>query len=266
MHTCHLNSLFDISAMFSPKLNPTTTLLSNPLLSLLSRRTLFPNLLHRFGNFRVFRRAFVSPEDVWREFERMARGGASSDPKGYYAALGLAGKGRQASQQEIKSAFRQLAMETHPDRQPDEGKRRAAEERFKRIAEAYEVLRDPSKRSAYDSDEGKKRAAEERFERIAEAYEVLRDPSNDGGALKWEKAGGGGGAVQEDSRIQASAMLMTAVRCEQHADEGREEEGGRGVAQMGLWRHMRCFSDGSALRDVSRVVSRELRAELFLQK
>ncbi|CAI7771329.1 unnamed protein product [Closterium sp. NIES-54] len=83
---------------------------------------------------------------------RQARSGrASSDPKGYYAALGLAGKGRQASQQEIKSAFRQLAMETHPDRQPDAGKKRAAEERFKRIAEAYEVLRDPSKRSAYDS-------------------------------------------------------------------------------------------------------------------
>jgi molecular chaperone DnaJ len=61
----------------------------------------------------------------------------------FYVMLGVS---REASETEIKKAYRKLAMEYHPDRNPSPD----AEARFKEITEAYEVLRDPQKRSAYD--------------------------------------------------------------------------------------------------------------------
>lgn len=61
----------------------------------------------------------------------------------FYSMLGV---GREASDAEIKKAYRRLAMEYHPDRNPSPD----AEARFKEFTEAYEVLRDPQKRAAYD--------------------------------------------------------------------------------------------------------------------
>lgn len=62
----------------------------------------------------------------------------------YYGDLGVS---RGASADEISSAFRKLAARYHPDRNPGD---RSAEEKFKRVAEAYNVLRDPKSRAAYD--------------------------------------------------------------------------------------------------------------------
>jgi molecular chaperone DnaJ len=62
----------------------------------------------------------------------------------YYAVLGVS---RTASDQEIKSAYRKLALKFHPDRNPGDKK---AEEQFKECAEAYSVLADPEKRGRYD--------------------------------------------------------------------------------------------------------------------
>ncbi|MEC4683939.1 MAG: molecular chaperone DnaJ [Nitrospirota bacterium] len=65
--------------------------------------------------------------------------------KDFYNILGVP---RNASQDDIKKAYRKLAMQYHPDRNPGD---KAAEAQFKSINEAYEVIGDPQKRQAYDS-------------------------------------------------------------------------------------------------------------------
>ena len=62
----------------------------------------------------------------------------------YYEVLGV---GKDAGDQEIKSAYRKLALKYHPDRNPDDP---AAEENFKEASEAYSVLSDSQKRATYD--------------------------------------------------------------------------------------------------------------------
>ena len=62
----------------------------------------------------------------------------------YYEVLGVS---RSASKQELKKAFKKLAMKYHPDRNPDD---QAAADKFKEAAEAYEVLSDAEKKAAYD--------------------------------------------------------------------------------------------------------------------
>src|SRR3954469_25809593 len=62
----------------------------------------------------------------------------------FYGVLEVA---RGASDDEIKSAYRKLAMRYHPDRNNGS---KEAEEKFKQLTEAYDVLRDPNKRAAYD--------------------------------------------------------------------------------------------------------------------
>src|SRR5579863_5628480 len=66
----------------------------------------------------------------------------------YYKTLGV---GKNASDEEIKKAYRKLARQYHPDRNPGDKK---AEERFKEISQAHDVLSDPEKRKAYDRGQG----------------------------------------------------------------------------------------------------------------
>lgn len=67
-----------------------------------------------------------------------------AEKRDYYEVLGVS---KNASADEIKKAYRQLALKYHPDRNPDD---KDAEEKFKEAAEAYSVLSDSDKRARYD--------------------------------------------------------------------------------------------------------------------
>lgn len=95
-----------------------------------------------------------------------------SKRKDYYKILGLE---KDAGDTEIKKAYRRLAIQTHPDKNPDDPH---AEARFKDVGEAYETLSDSEKRARYDSGED------------------LIDPSemfNGGGGMGGHPFGGQGG-------------------------------------------------------------------------
>lgn len=94
------------------------------------------------------------------------------DYKDYYAILGVP---RNATEKEIKAAYRKLARQYHPDVNPGD---KRAEERFKEINEAYQVLSDPEKRAAYD-----------RYGEQWQAYQRMREQYGEG----FESGGFAGG-------------------------------------------------------------------------
>jgi curved DNA-binding protein len=99
--------------------------------------------------------------------------------KDYYATLGVA---RDADEAAIKSAYRKLARKYHPDVSSEKN----AEERFKEVSEAYETLRDPEKRAAYDE-----------LGTHAQGQE-FRPPPDWGSAFGAGAQGGGGGGAGFD--------------------------------------------------------------------
>jgi len=112
----------------------------------------------------------------------------------YYELLGV---GRTASADEIKRAYRKLAMKYHPDRNQGD---KTAEARFKEVSEAYEVLSDPKKRQQYDQfgHEGMKAAFgpggfdfSRDFTHVADLQDILGSLFGDGGGLFDGFFGGG---------------------------------------------------------------------------
>lgn len=93
-------------------------------------------------------------------------------PEDYYQILGIS---KTADIEEIKKAYRKLALKFHPDRNPND---KVAEERFKKINEAYAVLSDPEKRKQYDrfgSDRFGQRFTQEDIFRGFDIDQILRD-------------------------------------------------------------------------------------------
>ncbi|HVG93764.1 MAG TPA: molecular chaperone DnaJ [Planctomycetota bacterium] len=108
-----------------------------------------------------------------------------ADKRDYYEVLGVA---RTASADEIKTAYRRLALKHHPDKNPGN---KEAEDRFKEAAEAYEVLADEKKRAAYDAHGHAGVAGGPHFESAEDVFSAFRDIF--GGDLFGSIFGGGGG-------------------------------------------------------------------------
>jgi curved DNA-binding protein len=110
----------------------------------------------------------------------------------YYKALGV---DKGASLEDIKKAYRKLALKHHPDRNPSDKKR--AEEKFKDISEAYAVLSDPEKRKQYDefgTDAFRQKFTQEDIFRNFDINDILRGFGfgNLGGEFTWQGSGGRG--------------------------------------------------------------------------
>ena len=126
-----------------------------------------------------------------------------SEKRDYYMVLGVT---READAAELKKAYRKLAVQYHPDRNPGDAE---AEARFKEAAEAYEVLCDAEKRALYDryGHEGPQRAGGAGFRDVGDVFSAFSDIFGDlfGGA-----GGGRGPGAGADIETQVELSLKEA--------------------------------------------------------
>src|SRR6058998_3558809 len=122
----------------------------------------------------------------------------------YYEVLGIA---QNAAEEEIKRAYRKLAVKFHPDKNPDDPH---AEEKFKEIGEAYDVLSDPEKRAAYDrfghaafaQGGGAPRGGHDPFDIFREVF----GGGGGGGGIFEQFFGGAGGRNERENRQRGSDL------------------------------------------------------------
>lgn len=131
----------------------------------------------------------------------------------FYAVLNVS---RDASDDDIKQSYRRLALQWHPDKN---GGSKEAEEKFKALTEAYDVLRDPQKRAAYDryGEAGLRGASQAQYEHVdlAEALNIfMRDFGGGGLGDLFGQAGGrrGAGGARSGADVKITLpMTLTEV-------------------------------------------------------
>jgi molecular chaperone DnaJ len=141
-----------------------------------------------------------------------------AEKKDYYEVLGVP---RNASKDQIKDAYRKLAMQFHPDRNKDAG----AEERFKEISEAYAVLSDDQKRQTYDQlgHQGfDQRYTSEDIFRGADFNDVFKD-MDFGDILRGFFGGGFGGGFSERASIGQDLAYDLQITLEEAAKGAQKE-------------------------------------------
>lgn len=153
--------------------------------------------------------------------------------KDYYRILGVS---RQASAEEIKKKYRQIALKHHPDRNPGN---KEAEEKFKLAAEAYEVLHDPEKRRLYDlyGHEGLSSTGFTGFRDASDIFRAFSDIFAFGDIFGFGNQGGGfypqaqgGGDLRFDLTLSfLDAALGTEVMVEVPRDVNCRTCGGEGA-------------------------------------
>jgi molecular chaperone DnaJ len=127
----------------------------------------------------------------------------------YYEVLGIP---RQSSEEEIKKAYRKMALQYHPDRNPGD---KEAEERFKEAAEAYEVLHDAQKRELYDryGHEGLRNTGFSGFSGFEDIFSSFSDIFEDFFGLGRRGRGGASRAREgADLRYDLSISFMEAAQ------------------------------------------------------
>lgn len=127
--------------------------------------------------------------------------------KDYYELLGVS---RNASPDDIKKAFRKLALKYHPDRNPDN--KQESEKQFKEIAEAYEVLSDPEKKNKYDrfGHEGLSGFTGRNYGSYEDIFENFSDLFE--GDSLFSSFFGGGGRRQKQRGVSLRAELAITFR------------------------------------------------------